>query len=352
MPWLMFASAVFCLFFLFVQVLTKKKSTIHYCMITACAAASLTFISFWAGATGLSLRAPAFAGSDIVFTFLAAPAFYLASLTVLYGGIKPVRKYWVYYIIPGILALAAAVYNALTAPSYVKAHGRIPGHFSSPILTLISLAAVLLITTALILDLLAALRLHKAGRVRDRSSFRAQVIFVFFYLAAALVLLSSFIFREERLYAAGGLLFGLIIICYALSEVTVLYVARDRYTKADWNGSDVDFAMRLEKLMKITAPYRDADLTLPRLASLLGVEPKRISYHLHARSLSYKAYLNDWRLKAVCADLIGRPDDSILDIAFRNGFNSKSSFNTLFYRKFGRTPREFRKGNRGRKSRG
>ena len=79
---------------------------------------------------------------------------------------------------------------------------------------------------------------------------------------------------------------------------------------------------------------------------MLGEEPKRLSYHLNVSlSTSFRGYINELRLAAVCQDLLAEPRRSILDIAFANGFNSKSSFNTLFFKKYGITPREFRREN-------
>jgi AraC-like DNA-binding protein len=45
----------------------------------------------------------------------------------------------------------------------------------------------------------------------------------------------------------------------------------------------------------------------------------------------------------VCKDLLADPGRTILDTAFANGFNSKSSFNDLFFKKYRMTPKEFRR---------
>jgi transcriptional regulator GlxA family with amidase domain len=96
--------------------------------------------------------------------------------------------------------------------------------------------------------------------------------------------------------------------------------------------------------MKSSAPYRDERLSLRGLAELLGVEPRQLSYHLHTHlCLSFRDYVNEWRLKAVCRALLEDPGRAILGTAFANGFNSKSSFNTLFFERYGMTPRQFKK---------
>ena len=78
---------------------------------------------------------------------------------------------------------------------------------------------------------------------------------------------------------------------------------------------------------------------------MLRVEPERLSYHLRStRSVSFRSYLNDVRLEAVCGrrDLVHTPTAPGTDTAFEAGFTSKTTFNTLFAKKYGMSPRRFR----------
>ena len=65
-------------------------------------------------------------------------------------------------------------------------------------------------------------------------------------------------------------------------------------------------------------------------------------------SFEFKSSINELRLEAVCRELMADPRRTILDTIFANGFNSKSSFNDLFFKKYGMTPKEFRRANLGR----
>jgi hypothetical protein len=206
-------------------------------MMTCCFIVVSVALYFWAETTGLILRFAVLAGADIAITFLAGPALYLAALSVLYEGVRPVRSYLVYFIVPVMLALGTMLYNALTAPAYVSEFGSVPGHFSNPILTILSLSADLSFTAAIILALLAARRLHNAGRVRDRLGFRAQVVLLFSYLSASFVLLSCFIFRNEPLYIASFLLICLIIISFGLSRIAVSFFPHGSVPQRFWRTS-------------------------------------------------------------------------------------------------------------------
>ena len=94
--------------------------------------------------------------------------------------------------------------------------------------------------------------------------------------------------------------------------------------------------------METSAPDRNANLTLVKLAHMSVKIPSRLTYHFKTcLSTNFRGYLND-PVKAACRDLVDKPHFMILTIAFENGFNSKSSFNMLFDESFAVTPRNFR----------
>jgi AraC-like DNA-binding protein len=52
--------------------------------------------------------------------------------------------------------------------------------------------------------------------------------------------------------------------------------------------------------------------------------------------------VNSYRVNNAATRLISYPESSILDIAFASGFNSKASFNRLFKKTTGSTPKQYR----------
>ena len=157
--------------------------------------------------------------------------------------------------------------------------------------------------------------------------------------------------RNERLFIIAAFLFCPIILAFGITRVSGLYIKiesvnsmRPAPSRPDWDSSAEVLTAKLDGLMKNVAPYRNEKISQKRLAQMLGVDPIRLSYQLHRHmATNFRAYINEWRLEAVSRDLIRHQESSILEIALRNGFNSKSSFNTLFNKKYGMTPREFRK---------
>jgi AraC-like DNA-binding protein len=208
---------------------------------------------------------------------------------------------------------------------------------------------------ACVLNLLAARRLFLARKVQDRAGFRHQVVILFAYLASSIFLAVSSALRNEVLYTAACLTVGIIVFFYALTRSAAFYFSPDlrpprpRQKRPHWDSTAGELDARIASLMKTEAPYRDETLSLRQLAGMLGVEPKRLSYHLNLHyAKSFKSYINELRLEAVCRALMADPRRTILDTAFANGFNSKSSFNDLFFKKYGMTPKEFRRANLGR----
>jgi AraC-like DNA-binding protein len=323
-------------------------------MFGACAMLFFMLMYAWVEVSGLLPRFPFLVGSDIPIVFLGAPAFYLTALTILHEGKKPVGNYGVHFILPALFAFGSCLYNAVTVSAYLREFGVVPGRFSSSGRSLLSLAAILWMVGTICSDLFMARRLHASGRIGNKREFFGQVFFLCCYLISAFICLVAVVLRHDRLFLVGYSATGIIAILFVFTRTTVFYATQDyalpirpAFVRPEWDSSSDELTARLTALMGSASPYRDPDLSLGKLADMLQVDPKRLSYHLHANlSISFRSYINEWRLRAICRDLGVDSHRSILDIAFENGFNSKSSFNTLFVKKYGMTPKEFRKRNR------
>ena len=328
-------------------------------MIIGCFAADYTILYFWAFYSDLLLQVPILALSDLPAITIGAPAFYLAALSILYEGKRPVRSYTVYFIGPVVFACVLVLFNVSTIPAYFKEFGTIPGHFETPLLWLFTSVAFLSMPAVIILDLLAALKLHRVARTPHTKEFRSQVVFLFCYFGASIFLIAACITGNEQLLALGVMGFGLIAFCFAVAFMAVFFFTKDRskgtvptpLARPAWDSSAEELSNRLRELMDRYAPYKEPELTVAELAELLNEEPKRLSYYFNVSlDTNFRHYINDWRLRAVCLDLIDHPERTILEIAFADGFNSKSSFNTLFYKAYGMTPRQYRTEHAGKKA--
>lgn len=108
-------------------------------------------------------------------------------------------------------------------------------------------------------------------------------------------------------------------------------------------ADQIDLLNRAQTLLSGDGLYRDADLTIARLARRLGVAQRVLSEAINTGAgINFHSFVNAARIEAASAALMAEPDRSILDIAYDCGFNSKSTFNEAFRKLTGQTPSQFR----------
>lgn len=103
---------------------------------------------------------------------------------------------------------------------------------------------------------------------------------------------------------------------------------------------------RLTKSMENEKPYLNENLTLKELANKLETTPNNLSQIINEKfNKNFYEFINGYRINEV-KSLLSDPKYShysILGIAFECGFNSKSTFNSVFKQFTGKTPTDFKK---------
>jgi AraC-like DNA-binding protein len=132
-----------------------------------------------------------------------------------------------------------------------------------------------------------------------------------------------------------------------MSEIAPRSPGEQKYEKSglsDDRASEIH--SRLLHLMEFEAPFSDCNLTLTQLASRLLVTPHNLSEVLNSRiGQNFFDFINEYRVEKVKQDLADpkKKHFTLLAIAFDAGFNSKTTFNTIFKKQAGLTPSEFRR---------
>ncbi|MCE7991793.1 MAG: AraC family transcriptional regulator [Roseivirga sp.] len=105
-------------------------------------------------------------------------------------------------------------------------------------------------------------------------------------------------------------------------------------------------AKRIKDYFKGHQPYTDADLTLAQLATKLDMPSRRLSevINRHFRQ-NFMDFINSHRIEYATERLRNPldPKETIMEVMYDVGFNSKSSFNTIFKQKTGKTPSEYKR---------
>lgn len=103
---------------------------------------------------------------------------------------------------------------------------------------------------------------------------------------------------------------------------------------------------KLEKLMNDEKVFLDPELNLEMLAGKIGTPSKRLSQFINTTySKNFFDYVNSFRIEEAMRILKESPDPglTVLEAMYQSGFNSKSSFNTIFKKKTGMTPSTYRR---------
>ena len=100
---------------------------------------------------------------------------------------------------------------------------------------------------------------------------------------------------------------------------------------------------RLVRFMDEQRPYLDPDLSLERLSRRSGIGSKTLSALINQRhGAHFFDYINRFRIDHAKGLLVDN-GQTITDILYASGFNSKSTFNTAFRKHTGMTPSAFRR---------
>jgi AraC-like DNA-binding protein len=133
------------------------------------------------------------------------------------------------------------------------------------------------------------------------------------------------------------------------NERPVVAMSASRLSKYAHSSLKIEEADRVEReladLMTRQKVYLDPDLTIEKLAQRLSTSRHHLSQIMNERlRRPYNEYINNLRLDE-CSKRLADPSNfkfTIAAIALDSGFNSISSFNDIFKKRFGVTPSKFR----------
>ena len=91
--------------------------------------------------------------------------------------------------------------------------------------------------------------------------------------------------------------------------------------------------------------FKQIKLTLGELAEMISISSHNLSEVINTKTgMNFFDFINRYRIEEVKKEIIKPVNDNLtlLAVAMDVGFNSKSSFNTLFKRYVGLTPSQYR----------
>lgn len=127
-----------------------------------------------------------------------------------------------------------------------------------------------------------------------------------------------------------------------------ILIRKDKYKTITLNADTIDqYILEIESTMVDEELYKDQSLTLNKLARHLTIPPHHVSLVINSKKhKNFVQFVNGYRIDYAKTLLLSDEYPNILQIAFESGFNSKTSFNTIFKKVEGITPSEYRVKNR------
>ncbi len=101
----------------------------------------------------------------------------------------------------------------------------------------------------------------------------------------------------------------------------------------------------LEKYMLEQHPYRDPNLNIAQLSEAIHISKRKLSELINTHyQQNFVNFINSYRIEEAKHRLLHPEDEkeTILEVMYAVGFNSKSSFNTIFKKKTGMTPSQYK----------
>jgi len=119
-----------------------------------------------------------------------------------------------------------------------------------------------------------------------------------------------------------------------------------RNTLSEGQDEKSELIKKLRDHMEEREPFLDSSLSVYDLASQLDIHVRELSLLInHTLNQHFFDFVNHYRISRAM-ELFRDPENkqlTVLEVLYEVGFNSKSSFNTLFKKQTGLTPTQFRK---------
>ncbi|MCF6317995.1 MAG: AraC family transcriptional regulator [Proteobacteria bacterium] len=118
------------------------------------------------------------------------------------------------------------------------------------------------------------------------------------------------------------------------------------------NGQENDerfdeVGIRLNELIEHKNIHLQPSLTIGNLAKSSGYPEYLISLFINrVHAMNFRDYINKLRIKEAKKLLLENNKQTVLDVAYECGYNSKSTFNSAFKKITGQTPSQFRQAKR------
>lgn len=374
---ILFILVIFQLLFLSLFLLTRESGTRTSNLLLGFFFLSISFnlLDFFLFQDGFYDSTPRLAGWGSCFPLLFGPLIYFYTKSIVYKNYSFTVRSFLHFI-PFIFLCAGTEYFYLTQSGYEQKNiiSSLHEHHFPALLSVASLLIFIQFLSYVIISLNIVSRYKMASGqfFSDRKNSDVSWLYntlTFLILLIVVSVLNGVI--AQTFWAKYYLtVFNIIIFFMLLYIIRVMLKAlrkpdlfsiseedsphlqspRFRYKGSPRlvNSETGRIAQMVLEYVKNNKPYLDPELTLDQLAKQLSLKSRLLSQVINDElGQNFYDFVNRKRIEEA-SRLLTNPKDpklTVLEVLYEVGFNSKSSFNTLFKKYTGLTPSEFKKKN-------
>ncbi|HXB31454.1 MAG TPA: helix-turn-helix domain-containing protein [Puia sp.] len=374
---ILFILIIFQLLFLSLFLLTRKngKPVSNILLGSFFLAICINLLDVFLLQQGFYSSNPQFAGLGSCLPLLFGPLIYFYTKSVVYKNFSPSSKN-IYHFLPFLILFAGTEYYFLGI-SHSEQENILAGFQSHHFPFLISIISTLiflqfLFYTLASLSLVSAYKKASGQYFSDSRNMNVSWLYNTFIFFIAIIIISALngIIAQTHWVKYYLTVFNIIVLFMLLYVIRVMMKALhkpDFFTIPDEgeipdqsqgsphkssskpdNFESDRIAQMVLAYVKEKKPYLNPELTLDQLASQVSLRPRVLSQVINEElGQNFYDFINRNRIEEASM-LLNNPKDrkiTVLEVLYKVGFNSKSSFNTLFKKYTGLTPSEFKKKN-------
>jgi AraC-like DNA-binding protein len=358
-------------FFLFTQQKGKRISNrlLGFFFLAIC----LNLLDVFLLSTGIYFSYPHFAGLGSCIPLLFGPLLYFYTRSILYKSFTITPKNLLHFL-PFVIFFSATEYYYLIQTREVQEEilRVLLNHHFPKAITLVSTVIFIQFLFYAFFSLRLVSQYKKATGQLFSNPMQTDVSWLYstiiFFISLMVITTLNGLLTQTPMAKYYLIAFNIIILAMLVFVIRVLMKAlRQSYFFSFRDDKDISgrfssssksilsetaksekeaMAQTVSQYMQSNKPYLEPELTLDQLAVLLAFKPRILSQVINEiLQQNFFDFINRYRIEEA-RRLLTNPEDkkiTILEVLYKVGFNSKSSFNTLFKKYTGLTPTEFKK---------
>jgi AraC-like DNA-binding protein len=300
---------------------------------------------------------------NIIYGFAYAPLFYFYTRELLYEK-KNSQKHHLIHVVPLLVSLIV-IFSNITV-----------NYFFVYVLYLVITTTYFILSGRLINDF-AKITLQTRSLINTQRLYFLRWLFGI-YLLVLIADSVQFLSENTELFSYVGPVFRILVFVFVLLLVNVMFyfsvfhatslhaiseeektlihdnpilqpeLVTGNITSERKKEPDPDILIMLKELhkyMQREKPYLNASLTLKDLGAALNIQPRVLSHMINNYlDTNFSNYINTLRVQEAAEKLRTQEDEkeTIAEVMYTCGFNTKSAFFTAFKKQFGIAPKQYK----------